>query len=146
MQVTLFHLMPYAEVDIAAARAHGTVWGLPNKHYDPQVAHRLYNRFLDELEYGETLGFDAVSVNGHGLDRWEAVAERDQGTEALLMGLRLTEGVELARVERLLEHAIPAAKIASLTSQGFLARDAGRLRATPKGRLVLNAILKELVA
>src|SRR5687768_15600229 len=65
MQVTLFHLMPYAEVDIAAARKHGTVWGLPNKHYDPQVAHRLYNRFLDELEYGEELGFDAVSVNEH---------------------------------------------------------------------------------
>jgi len=65
MQVVLFHLMPYAEVDIAAARAHGTVWGLPNKHYDPQVAHRLYNRFLDELEYGEELGFDAVSVNEH---------------------------------------------------------------------------------
>jgi alkanesulfonate monooxygenase SsuD/methylene tetrahydromethanopterin reductase-like flavin-dependent oxidoreductase (luciferase family) len=65
MQVTLFHLMPYAEVDIAAARAHGTVWGLPNKHYDAQVAHRLYNRFLDELEYGEELGFDAVSVNEH---------------------------------------------------------------------------------
>jgi alkanesulfonate monooxygenase SsuD/methylene tetrahydromethanopterin reductase-like flavin-dependent oxidoreductase (luciferase family) len=57
--------MPYAEVDIAAARAHGTVWGLPNKHFDPQVAHRLYNRFLDELEYGEELGFDAVSVNEH---------------------------------------------------------------------------------
>jgi alkanesulfonate monooxygenase SsuD/methylene tetrahydromethanopterin reductase-like flavin-dependent oxidoreductase (luciferase family) len=65
MQVVLFHLMPYAEVDIAAARAHGTVWGLPNKHYDPRVAHRLYNRFLDELEYGEELGFDAVSVNEH---------------------------------------------------------------------------------
>jgi len=65
MQVVLFHLMPYAEVDIAAARAHGTVWGLPNKHFDPQVAHRLYNRFLDELEYGEELGFDAVSVNEH---------------------------------------------------------------------------------
>jgi alkanesulfonate monooxygenase SsuD/methylene tetrahydromethanopterin reductase-like flavin-dependent oxidoreductase (luciferase family) len=65
MQVTLFHLMPYAEVDIAAARRHGTVWGLPNQHYDPQVAHRLYNRFLDELEYGEELGFDAVSVNEH---------------------------------------------------------------------------------
>jgi len=57
--------MPYAEVDIAAARAHGTVWGLPNKHFDPAVAHRLYNRFLDELEYGEELGFDAISVNEH---------------------------------------------------------------------------------
>ena len=28
-------------------------------------AHQLYNRYLDELEYGEELGFDAVSVNEH---------------------------------------------------------------------------------
>jgi len=65
MQVVLFHLMPYADVDLDAARKHGTVWGLPNKHYDAVKAHKLYNRFLDELEYGEELGFDAVSVNEH---------------------------------------------------------------------------------
>jgi alkanesulfonate monooxygenase SsuD/methylene tetrahydromethanopterin reductase-like flavin-dependent oxidoreductase (luciferase family) len=65
MQIVLFHLMPYADLDLDAARKHGTVWGLPNKHYDAVKAHKLYNRFLDELEYGEELGFDAVSVNEH---------------------------------------------------------------------------------
>ena len=65
MQIVLFHLMPYADVDVEAARKHGTVWGLPNQHYDAQKAHKLYNRYLDELEYGEELGFDAVSVNEH---------------------------------------------------------------------------------
>ena len=65
MQIVLFHLMPYADVNLEAARKHGTVWGLPNQHYDASKAHKLYNRFLDELEYGEALGFDVVSVNEH---------------------------------------------------------------------------------
>ena len=66
MQIVLFHLMPYADLDLEAGRKNGTVWvRLPNKHFDPEKGHKLYNRYLDELEYGEELGFDAVSVNEH---------------------------------------------------------------------------------
>jgi alkanesulfonate monooxygenase SsuD/methylene tetrahydromethanopterin reductase-like flavin-dependent oxidoreductase (luciferase family) len=66
MQVVLFHLMPYADLDLEAGRKNGTVWvKLPNKHFDPEKGHRLYNRYLDELESGEALGFDAISVNEH---------------------------------------------------------------------------------
>ena len=66
MQVTLFHLMPYAELDLEAARMNATVWvKLPNRHFDPEKGHKLYNRYLDELEYGEDLGFDALGVNEH---------------------------------------------------------------------------------
>jgi alkanesulfonate monooxygenase SsuD/methylene tetrahydromethanopterin reductase-like flavin-dependent oxidoreductase (luciferase family) len=66
MQIILFHLMPYAALDLEAGRRNGTVWvKLPNRHFDPQKGHQLYNRYLDELEYGEALGFDAVSVNEH---------------------------------------------------------------------------------
>jgi alkanesulfonate monooxygenase SsuD/methylene tetrahydromethanopterin reductase-like flavin-dependent oxidoreductase (luciferase family) len=66
MQVVLFHLMPYADLDLEAGRKNGTVWvKLPNRHFDPEKGHKLYNRYLDELEYGEELGFDAVSVNEH---------------------------------------------------------------------------------
>ena len=66
MQIVLFHLMPYADLDLEAGRRNGTVWlKLPNSHFDPEKGHKLYNRYLDELEYGEALGFDAVSVNEH---------------------------------------------------------------------------------
>jgi alkanesulfonate monooxygenase SsuD/methylene tetrahydromethanopterin reductase-like flavin-dependent oxidoreductase (luciferase family) len=66
MQIVLFHLMPYANLDLEAARRNGSVAvHLPNKHFDPQIGHELYNRYLDELEYGEALGFDALSVNEH---------------------------------------------------------------------------------
>jgi alkanesulfonate monooxygenase SsuD/methylene tetrahydromethanopterin reductase-like flavin-dependent oxidoreductase (luciferase family) len=66
MQIVLFHLMPYADLDLEAGRRNGTVWmKLPNANFDPQKGHQLYNRYLDELEYAEPLGFDAVSVNEH---------------------------------------------------------------------------------
>jgi alkanesulfonate monooxygenase SsuD/methylene tetrahydromethanopterin reductase-like flavin-dependent oxidoreductase (luciferase family) len=66
MQVVLFHLMPYADLDLEAGRKNGTVWvNLPNRHFDPVKGNKLYNRYLDELEYAEELGFDAVSVNEH---------------------------------------------------------------------------------
>jgi alkanesulfonate monooxygenase SsuD/methylene tetrahydromethanopterin reductase-like flavin-dependent oxidoreductase (luciferase family) len=66
MQIVLFHLMPYADLDLEAGRKNGTVWvKLPNKHFDPVKGHKLYNRYLDELEYGEQLGFDVVAVNEH---------------------------------------------------------------------------------
>ncbi len=66
MEVVLFHLMPYADLDLDAGREHGTVWvNLPNSNFDPVKGHKLYNRYLDELEHGEELGFDAIAVNEH---------------------------------------------------------------------------------
>jgi alkanesulfonate monooxygenase SsuD/methylene tetrahydromethanopterin reductase-like flavin-dependent oxidoreductase (luciferase family) len=66
MNVILFHLMAYADLDFEATKEHETVWmKLPNKHYDPVKGHKLYNRYLDEMEYAETLGFDGVAVNEH---------------------------------------------------------------------------------
>ncbi|MGE4124933.1 MAG: LLM class flavin-dependent oxidoreductase [Pusillimonas sp.] len=66
MNVILFHLMSYADLDFEATKEHETVWlKLPNKFYDPVKGHHLYNRYLDELEYAETLGFDGVAVNEH---------------------------------------------------------------------------------
>jgi alkanesulfonate monooxygenase SsuD/methylene tetrahydromethanopterin reductase-like flavin-dependent oxidoreductase (luciferase family) len=66
MNVILFHLMAYADLDFEAIKEYETVWvNLPNKFYDPVKGNQLYNRYLDELEYGEVLGFDGVAVNEH---------------------------------------------------------------------------------
>lgn len=66
MNVMLFHLMPYADLDLEGSKDFPTVWAtLPNRFYDPQKGHALYNRYLDELEYGERLGFDGLCVNEH---------------------------------------------------------------------------------
>jgi alkanesulfonate monooxygenase SsuD/methylene tetrahydromethanopterin reductase-like flavin-dependent oxidoreductase (luciferase family) len=66
VNVLLFHLMPYADLDLEGAKQYPTVWStLPNRFYDPRLGHALYNRYLDELEYGEELGFDGLCVNEH---------------------------------------------------------------------------------
>jgi alkanesulfonate monooxygenase SsuD/methylene tetrahydromethanopterin reductase-like flavin-dependent oxidoreductase (luciferase family) len=66
MNIMLFHLMPYADLDLEEADKYPHSWvTLPNRLYDPKKGHALYNRYLDELEYAEQLGFDAVCVNEH---------------------------------------------------------------------------------
>ena len=66
MQVAMFHLMPYADLDLEAGRKNGAVYvTLPNSNFDPEKGRRLYNRYLDELEYAEPLGFDVIAVNEH---------------------------------------------------------------------------------
>ena len=66
MQVFSFHLMPYGELDMEERAKHKAAWVvLPNSLFDPEAGHRLYNRYLDELEYCEQAGFDGVCVNEH---------------------------------------------------------------------------------
>ena len=61
-----FHLMPYADVDLDAIKKNGTAWiSFSNSNFDPLKGAKLYNRYLDELEYSDQLGFDGVVVNEH---------------------------------------------------------------------------------
>src|SRR5688500_14836884 len=66
MRVFSFHLMPYPALpdQVDTLRDSAWVW-LSNRHFDPKLGHELYNRYLDELEYAEELGFDGVCVNEH---------------------------------------------------------------------------------
>ena len=66
MNIMMFHLMPYADLDFEESEKYPSTWAtLPNRLYDPKKGHLLYNRYLDELEYAEKLGFDGVCVNEH---------------------------------------------------------------------------------
>ena len=66
MQCFLFHLMPYASLDLDYDKTYKATWVIyPNSNFDPEVGHRLYNTYLDELEMGEDLGFDGLCVNEH---------------------------------------------------------------------------------
>ena len=84
----------------------------------------------------------ALARNGHGIEEEVPIASEDAATEALLMGLRLREGVERARVEA----AVDWDAVRKLEAQGLLATDADRLYATPAGMLVLDGILREIAA
>ena len=66
MQCFLFHLMPYACLDLDYDKTYNASWVVyPNSNFDPKVGHYLYNTYLDELEMGEDLGFDGLCVNEH---------------------------------------------------------------------------------
>ncbi|HRK71108.1 MAG TPA: radical SAM family heme chaperone HemW [Micropepsaceae bacterium] len=86
-----------------------------------------------------------VKEKGAALTQNEGIAPTDQAREMMMMGLRLTEGIDPARYERLAGAPLDHARIAHLAAEGFLERNANRLRATRKGRLVLNALIAELV-
>lgn len=74
----------------------------------------------------------------------EAVALEDQAMEYLLMSMRLSEGMDVARYERLAGRALDDGKVVDLSELGLVRDDSGRLIATPQGRAVLNGVLREL--
>ena len=66
MKLIAFHLMPYRFLPDDFEEQYHSVWvDVPNQLYDPVKGHDLYNDYLDELEYGEELGFDGIGVNEH---------------------------------------------------------------------------------
>lgn len=74
----------------------------------------------------------------------EALSPADAAEERLLLGLRTVEGVPIGLLTDLgLEPGSPP--VADLTAGGFLALSNGRLVATPRGRPVLDGVLKALL-
>jgi alkanesulfonate monooxygenase SsuD/methylene tetrahydromethanopterin reductase-like flavin-dependent oxidoreductase (luciferase family) len=61
-----FHLMPYPELPDDFPQAHRSVWvDIDPGLYDPQVGHRAYNDYIDELEFAASVGFDGLGINEH---------------------------------------------------------------------------------
>jgi putative oxygen-independent coproporphyrinogen III oxidase len=91
----------------------------------------------------------AVARNGHGLAEERALGSREQATEALLMGLRLAEGVEPeALAERFglsAAELIEARQLALCEGLGLAWRAGGRIGVTAQGMPVLDALLARLV-
>ncbi|HKS18001.1 MAG TPA: LLM class flavin-dependent oxidoreductase [Bradyrhizobium sp.] len=66
MRILFIHTMPYTALDMDYDRKHNSAWvTLPNDYYDSATGHELYNRYLDELEYADQLGFEGICVNEH---------------------------------------------------------------------------------
>ncbi|HAK62256.1 MAG: LLM class flavin-dependent oxidoreductase [Pseudomonadota bacterium] len=66
MEIFFFHLMPWPQIPENVTQKYGSSWVvLPNSYYEPQLGHELYNQYLDQLEYADQLGFDALCVNEH---------------------------------------------------------------------------------
>lgn len=109
--------------------AHGRRRGLRT------VRHRKPENFLSGL-----------ARNGHGIAEEAVLGPREAADEALVMGLRLAEGIDAdALAGRLgVEDAIDWKAADRLVASGHLERRGGRVRTTASGRLVLDHILGQL--
>ena len=89
----------------------------------------------------------AVMRNGHGMVEEEPLTSREAADEALVMGLRLTEGTDIGALER--RFGVPVVNMSAverLVASNHLKREENRLRSSASGRLVLDRILAEIAA
>lgn len=91
----------------------------------------------------------AVAAQHHGLAEIRELGLREQAAEAILMGLRLAEGIAPAALAKRFGLAeadlIDPAKRAFYTAQGLLTQRADRLIVTDVGMPLLDGLLGELV-
>jgi oxygen-independent coproporphyrinogen-3 oxidase len=101
------------------------------------VRHRKPENFLS-----------AVGRNGHGIAEEAVLTPTEAADEALVMGLRLREGVNVERLaERFrLTTVVDWERVDRLVDLGHLRRDGAHIALTASGQLVLDHILGEIAA
>ena len=99
---------------------------------------------------GPEAWLEAVERDGHGTAETSSIEGRDLVEEALMMGLRLADGIDRATFAAVTGadpvKAVGEKRLAPLLAAAFLEVDATHLRATPAGQQRLNALLERLVA
>ncbi|CAO3399244.1 Oxygen-independent coproporphyrinogen-III oxidase-like protein YggW [Azospirillum palustre] len=107
-------------------------------------------KFATRAHRAPEIWLERVERDGHGAAAPDPIDRDARGTELLMMGLRLTEGVRLARLTeetgRSLDDFVDPAALSRLIDGDFLTRDADRLVATPEGLQRLNAVLGAILA
>ena len=90
-----------------------------------------------------------VAAVGHGTQEEETLSANTRAQELVMVGLRLTEGLDKTRFARLagvqMGDVIDTDAVTALIADGYLVDSPAVLGATAKGRLTLNAVLRELL-
>jgi putative oxygen-independent coproporphyrinogen III oxidase len=124
----------YGEYVGIGAGAHGRLVIGDKRH--ATVAERQPERWAERVER-----------EGHGAVDITPLSSAEQADEALLMGLRLTEGLDLARLAAVGGVVPGAGAVDELIGLGLLEWcGPGRLRAAKAGRFVLNEIVLRLAS
>jgi alkanesulfonate monooxygenase SsuD/methylene tetrahydromethanopterin reductase-like flavin-dependent oxidoreductase (luciferase family) len=126
MKIFNFHLMPYADADLDAIARHGTAWvTFSNSQYDPKKGAELYNRYLDELEYADKLGFDGVVLNEHHQNAYGLMPTPGVLAGALARSVKNAKLAILGRALPLLQNPLAVAEeyaiLDNLTRGRFIA-------------------------
>jgi len=104
-------------------------------------------RYATETEKRPESWLMRVEANGNGLTVNEPLMTGEQADEYLLMGLRLAEGIDPERYQKLAGRALDEKRISILKEEGAIESMAdGRLRVTLSGFPVLDAVVADLAA
>ena len=92
----------------------------------------------------------AVERNGNGLKIEQALSPETRAMEALMMGLRLAEGVNLealkAKTGLVVTEMVDGAEVQKLACLGLVEQHEDRLTVSPKGMPLLDALLPKIIA
>ena len=121
----------YGDYSGVGPGAHGRRLGMRT------VRHRKPENFLS-----------AVRRNGHGMAEDALLLPTEAADEALVMGLRLSEGIDAGALARRfgLKSIVDWKKVDRLVDSGHLIRRRQRIAATARGRLLLDHILAEIAS
>jgi len=109
--------------------AHGRRLGMRT------VRHRKPENFLS-----------AIARNSHGIAEEAPLSPVQSADEALVMGLRLREGIDAEAIAQRFGRAVIVdwSRVERLVASGHLERSGARIRLTASGRLLLDHILGEI--
>jgi putative oxygen-independent coproporphyrinogen III oxidase len=103
-------------------------------------------KYATAAEKAPAAWYAKVNECGSGCEEHFELHPRQQAEEAVLMGLRLREGLDLAALSAKTGFSPALQVIAPLEEEDLLRRDGDWLRATMQGRLVLNALVEAIAA
>ncbi len=103
------------------------------------------SRFATECTSAPNAWLSAVS-GGNTESNRTRLSGQHQADEFLMMGLRLSEGIDPERYHLLSGNPLESSKVEYLQDIGMLTIRDNRLCATANGRTVLNAVIRELLA
>lgn len=146
--------LPAYEISNHARSGQQSRHNLTYWHYEDYIgigpgAHGRYHdgntRRATENHKAPDIWLQQTESQNHGIKINDPVGADTAMREALMMGLRLVEGIDLQNWQKkfgcALPDFLPADRLASLIREGYIAKNEKTLRATPAGLQRLNAIL-----
>jgi oxygen-independent coproporphyrinogen-3 oxidase len=124
----------YGEYAGIGPGAHGRLVGADGRH--ATVNERVPETWLEKVESW-----------GDGIVADDRLTIEEQGDEMLLMGLRLAEGIDIARYHAIAGRSLDPGRLTDLVAHGMVEQtSADRVRATRAGFFVLDAVVADLAA
>jgi alkanesulfonate monooxygenase SsuD/methylene tetrahydromethanopterin reductase-like flavin-dependent oxidoreductase (luciferase family) len=88
-----FHLMPWPYLPEDFSEKYDSAWvTLPNSIYDPVKGHEVYDRYFEEMERADRLGYDSVIVNEHHQNAYGTMPSPN------IMAAVLTQRIKKAKI------------------------------------------------